>query len=62
MVTGFQVSGHGVRYMQIASCTDSFFCSCRRRTTVAVNCFVIEPSRNFVCAVFGTCHSASAIP
>ena len=62
MVMGFHASGHGVMYVQIGSCTVSFFCSCSRSTSVAVNCLVIEPSRNFVVGVLGISHSAFAQP
>ncbi len=62
MVTGFHRSGHGATYEQIGSCTVSFFCSCSLSTSVAVNCLVIEPSRNFVVGVLGICHSALAHP
>ena len=37
-------------------------CCSSSRIDAAVNCFVIEPSRNFDSAVFGTCHSTLAKP
>ena len=61
-MTGFHASGHGATYVQMGSCTVSFFCSCSLSTSVAVNCLVIEPSRNFVVGVLGTSHSALAQP
>src|SRR5579859_1721664 len=62
IVTAFQPSGQGVRYLHSASCTLSLPCSCRMSTPSAVKSWVNSPRRILVCGVLGICLARSARP
>src|SRR5215831_4849718 len=55
-------AGASGRYFLTGSSTFSLPRSSSRRMEAAVNCFVTDPSRNFVEGVFGICHSRLAEP
>ena len=54
--------GASGRYVFTRSSIFSLPRSSSSRIDAAVNCLVIEPSRNFVAGVFGTSHSTLAMP
>ena len=62
MVILSQAAGASGRYFFTGSSTFSLPRSSRRRIEAAVNCFVIDPSRNFVEGEFGISHSRLAEP
>ena len=49
-------------YFFTESSTFNFPRSCSSRIEAAVNCLVMDPSRNFVAGEFGTSHSRLADP
>ena len=62
MVIRSQTAGASGMYFLTGSSTFSFPRSSRSRMDAAVNCFVIDPNRNFVFGESGIFHSRLAKP
>jgi hypothetical protein len=62
MVIVSHAAGASGTYFLIGSSSFNFPRSSSSRMDAAVNCFVIEPSRNFVAGVLGMSHSRFADP
>jgi hypothetical protein len=62
IVIGSHAAGPSGRYALIGSSSFSLPRSSSSRIDAAVNCFVIDPSRNLVDGVFGMPHSRFAAP
>jgi hypothetical protein len=58
----FHAGGLSGKYFEAKSSTLSLPCSASCRMAAAVNCLVMEPSRNLVRGVLGTSSSRLAIP
>lgn len=62
IVTPAHVSGASGIHFLTRSPVASLPCSSRINTAIPVNCFVIDPSRNFVSGAASIPHSSTALP